>query len=177
MTSMEPGETTTRRIRSAARMSTSSKVDGQPTRCEADAAQIGNGHSDTGSGGDVADADDGVDACRTRCRDSGGRVLEHRATFGRYLQALRGEQVGVGEGFPVFDVFACDQDVCRDQAGRRHACGGDGTPAGRHDRPAAPRTGFQELACARYRCHVGGVVQLLLRQVSGRGGDIAWRAY
>ena len=29
----------------------------------------------------------------------------------------------------------------------------------------------------RYRRHVGGVVELLLRQVSGRRGDIAWCAY
>src|SRR4029077_4131475 len=120
-TSMEPGETTTRRIRSGTRMSTSSRmtvnllaarwqdragVDAQMVSVEADAAQIRNGHSDTGSGGDGADADDGGDAGGTRCRDSGGRVLEHRATLGRYLQALRGEHVEVGEGFPVFDVFA-----------------------------------------------------------------------
>ena len=30
---------------------------------------------------------------------------------------------------------------------------------------------------ARYRDHVGGVVQLLLYELSGRCGDIAWSAY
>ena len=39
------------------------------------------------------------------------------------------------------------------------------------------REGVEELACAWYRYHVGGVVQLQLRQVSGRRGDIAWCAY
>jgi hypothetical protein len=76
----------------------------------------------------------------------------------------------------VFDVFACDQHVRGDQAGRRHACGGNGTPP---DVTTAqlPGDGVEELACAWYRHHVGGVVQLLLRQVSGRRGDIAWAAY
>jgi hypothetical protein len=60
-------------------------VDAQLVSVEADAAQIRNGHGDTGSGGDGADANDGGDPGGTRCRDSGGRVLEHRATLGRYL--------------------------------------------------------------------------------------------
>src|SRR5258705_6909689 len=67
--------------------------------------------------------------------------------------------------------------VATPAARRRHACGGNGTAAGRYDRPAAPRTGFEELASASYRYHVGGVLQLLLRQVGGRRGDIAWCAY
>ena len=65
---MELGETTTRRIRSGTRMSTSSMmtanllaaswqdsagVDAQMVSVEADAAQIRNGRSDAGSGGDA----------------------------------------------------------------------------------------------------------------------------
>src|SRR3954467_14467911 len=152
-------------------------VDAQMVSVEAHTAQIRNGHSDTGCGRDGADPDDGLDAGSTRGRDSGGRVLEHRATLRRHPQALRGQQVGVGEGFPVFDIFAGHQYVCRDQVGRRHACGGNGAAPGRYDRPAALRAGVEKSACAWYRYHVGGVVQLLLRQVSGCCGDITWWAY
>jgi len=85
--------------------------DTQTVSVEADAAQIRNGQGDTGSAGVGADADDGGDACGPGCRDPGGRVLEHRAVPGRYSQAVCGEEVGIGKGFSLFDVFACDEYV------------------------------------------------------------------
>ena len=50
----------------AARWQDRAGVDAQMVSVEADAAQIRNGHSDAGSGGDAADADDGGDAGGTR---------------------------------------------------------------------------------------------------------------
>ena len=74
---------------------------------EADAAEIGHGHGDTGSGGGT-DADDGGDAGGPRRCDSGGRILEYGATLRGNLQAPCGKQVRIGERFAVFDVFTGD---------------------------------------------------------------------
>src|SRR5689334_5821449 len=107
-TSMELGETTTRRIRSGTRMSTSWRVDvnlpavsRQQRACvdvqvaavEPDSAQIPDGRGDTAGGGGLADTDDRGDARGTRRRDSGGCILEHRTALGCNPEALRGEQV------------------------------------------------------------------------------------
>src|SRR6185295_15538809 len=111
--------------------------DTQTASVEADAAQIRNGQGDTGSAGVGADADDGGDACGPGCRDPGGRVLEHRAVPGRYSQAVCGEEVGIGKGFSLFDVFACDEYARGGEAGRCHAGGGYRTAARRDDCPTS----------------------------------------
>ena len=104
---------------------------------ETDAAQIRNGQRDTGCAGVGADADNGGDACDPGRRDPGGCILEHRAVPGRYSQASRGEEVGIGKGFALFNVFTCDEYVRGGQAGRCHAGGGYRTAARRDDCPAS----------------------------------------
>jgi hypothetical protein len=114
-----------------------SAVDLQTLSVEADAAQIRDGGRDVFCRGCGADADDGFDTGRAAAMPAGASS-NTATTFGRHAKALRGEPVGVRERFPAFDVFACDQDVRGDEAGRCHACGGDGTAAGRDDPPTFP---------------------------------------
>lgn len=83
----------------------------QTLAVEPDAAQIRNGGSDIVGRCGGAHTDDGADTRGARRRDTRGCVLEHRAPVGRYGKALCGEQIRIGERFPMFDVLARDKHV------------------------------------------------------------------